>query len=483
MPTLSPLQLLIGDARETLKTLPDASVHCVVTSPPYWGLRDYGTATWEGGDPACDHRGRSQTSNASTLGEWKNGGGQRYKEEAGGMPFSGTCGKCGAQRIDAQIGLEKTPEEYVANMVSVFREVRRVLRSDGTLWLNLGDSFWTDSPVRSASAENFSKVWDPSQTASRGGNRRSAAKHGDIKNKDLVGIPWAVAFALRADGWYLRQWMPWVKRNAMPESVGDRPVTSCETFFLLTKSPNYFYDGEAVKMRVTESSIGRLEQDISGQTGSARANGGRKTNGNIKAVGDIASGRSRRNGDWFFDSDWQGMLTDDDGWPVAMVVNPQPYAEAHFATFPPRLVQPCILAGTSAMGCCPACGAPWERVIEEGEPDIEHQKACGGDENGAYDGQSTKDYAQGGAQDASATKARILAGMKKRTTTRWEATCKCGLDQGENVPCTVLDPFLGSGTTAKVAIEHGRLAIGCELNPEYGKLIEQRTSTTMGLGL
>lgn len=464
---MTPINILIGDCRETLKTLPDESVHCCVTSPPYWGLRDYGTGKWEGGDPACDHRGRSQTS---TLNEWKNGGGQKYKEETGGMPFAGECGKCGAKRIDAQLGLEKTPEEYVANMVQVFREVRRVLRSDGSLWLNLGDSFATTGGAHNGREDNQRGV----------GAKRTHENGGGVKAKDLVGIPWMVAFALRADGWYLRQWMPWVKRNAMPESVQDRPSTSCETFFLMTKTADYFYDGEAVKVASPESSAARLAQNVAAQNGSGRANGGAKTNGNMKAVGD-ASGRSRRNGDWFFDSDWQGMQTDEDGWPVAMVVNPQPYSEAHFATFPPKLVQPCILAGSSAKGCCPACGAPWERIVDDGEPDLEHQRACGGDERGLYDGQSTKDYAAGGAQDASATKARILAGMKKRRTIDWSPGCKC--QREDVVPCTVLDPFGGSGTTGKVAIENGRHAILCELNPEYAPLIEQRTSTTMGLGI
>lgn len=277
--------------------------------------------------------------------------------------------------------------------------------------------------------------------------------------------------ALQADGWYLRQWMPWVKRNAMPESVQDRPSTSCETFFLLTKTSTYFYDAEAVKMEASKGSAGsRFDKGKTGTNGNGRVQQGER---------EESSGRSRRNGDWFLDSDWQGMQTDEEGWPVAMIVNPQPYADAHFATFPPKLVQPCILAGTSAKGCCPACGAPWERIMDAGEPDLDHQKACGSDENGAYDGQSTKDYLAGGAQDASATKARILAGMKKRRTIDWTPTCTCGRE--DTVPCLVLDPFLGSGTTAKVAIENGRHAIGNELNPEYGKLIEQRTNVTPGL--
>lgn len=212
----------------------------------YWGLRDYGTAQWEGGDEGCDHKGRSQTSDASTLSEWKNGGGQRYKEETGGMPFAHECGKCGAKRIDSQLGLEKTPEEYVAKMVEVFREVRRVLRKDGTLWLNLGDSYagsWGNSGRRPELDEDAGGQRDKNcEYLPRGGwdERRerpaSSYKLPGLKPKDLVGIPWRVAFALQADGWVLRSDVIWNKPNPMPESVTDRPTKSHEYLFLFSKA-------------------------------------------------------------------------------------------------------------------------------------------------------------------------------------------------------------------------------------------------------
>src|SRR5208282_5823974 len=177
-----------GDVREVLPNLPSESVHCVVTSPPYWGLRDYGTASWEGGEVRCDHRGRSQTSGASTLGEWKNGGGQRYKEETGGMPFVSTCGKCGARRIDSQLGLERTPEEYVANMVGVFREVRRILRSDGTCWINIGDSYANDTKWGGTTGGKHA-------TGLHGEPIGRAKRDTGLKPKDMVGMPWRLAFA------------------------------------------------------------------------------------------------------------------------------------------------------------------------------------------------------------------------------------------------------------------------------------------------
>ena len=248
-------KILEGDCIESLKTLDDEYVNCCVTSPPYWGLRDYGESD--------------------------------------------------------QLGLEETPEEYVANMVKVFSEVKRVLTKDGTLWLNLGDSY----------AGNCSRT--PSGRAGMGKEREGIySRLGDgLKSKDLVGIPWRVAFALQADGWYLRQDIIWHKPNPMPESVTDRCTKSHEYIFLLSKSPKYYYDHEAVKEKCSEATIERFKQDIESQTGSNRVPF--KNNGNIKAVGD-GELRNKR-------SVW--------------TVNTQPYSEAHFATYPTKLIRPCIKAG------------------------------------------------------------------------------------------------------------------------------------------
>jgi DNA modification methylase len=301
-----------GDCREVLRTLPDESVHCCVTSPPYWGLRDYG--------------------------------------------------------VTGQIGLEQTPDAFVAEMVAVFGEARRVLRSDGTLWLNLGDSYANDGKFGGKTGGKQAYLDDASLL--RNGREKRVT---GLKPKDLVGIPWMVAFALRADGWYLRQWHPWVKRNPLPESTKDRPTTAVETIFLLTKSQQYFYDYEAVKRRASPSTNARLAQDIENQIGSTRANGGRKTNGNMKAVrAKVAapgSGiknntsfeesvalrverRALRNTDLFFDSldDPYGAISLADGEIIAFDTVTEGCSEAHFATFPPKLIVPMIVAG------CPAGG-------------------------------------------------------------------------------------------------------------------------------
>jgi DNA modification methylase len=233
-----------GDCREVMAAMEPESVHCVVTSPPYWGLRDYGTATWVGGDEGCDHKetvarhdgGRSRVDGFN--------GSARADSDKGAMNFRDACGKCGAVRQDSQLGLEPTPEAFVANMVAVFREVRRVLRKDGTLWLNLGDSYATQGA-------GAAYGWTNGKTSERDKETMSAYKAGalppGLKPKDLVGIPWRVAFALQADGWYLRSDIIWAKPNPMPESVTDRPTKAHEYLFLLTKSPRYYYDADAVR--------------------------------------------------------------------------------------------------------------------------------------------------------------------------------------------------------------------------------------------
>jgi DNA modification methylase len=204
-------EIRTGDCLDLLRSMPAESVHCCVTSPPYWGLRDYGTARWEGGDAECEHV-RLKRGDHSTI----DGGNYQSREI-----YREACGKCGAVCVDGQLGLERTPEEYIAKMVEVFRELRRVLRNDGTLWLNIGDCY-------------------------QGGNRGT---FGDLKPKDLVGIPWMLAFALRADGWWLRQDIIWSKPNPMPESVTDRCTKAHEYLFLLTKSARYYFNQEPSSSR------------------------------------------------------------------------------------------------------------------------------------------------------------------------------------------------------------------------------------------
>jgi DNA modification methylase len=436
----SDFTLYVGDVREVLRDLPAESVHCVVTSPPYWGLRDYGTGLWEGGNPDCDHAGMPLASDKSGLAGYTS---DTVKVRTFTMPQGQKCGKCGARRVDQQLGLEPTPDLYVEAMVEVFREVRRVLRRDGTCWLNLGDSYAanvTGNQPNQQKSDTTKSGIEARMPNAWSGSSQSPVKH-PFKQKDLVGIPWMVAFALRADGWYLRSDIIWAKPNPMPESVTDRPTKAHEYLFLLTRSPRYFYDADAIR-EPAEWAVwgGRNGQKYEDAPSKARISGV-STKAELEAKRE--GGRNRRS-----------------VWEIAT----EPYPDAHFATFPQALVEPCILAGTSERGCCPECGAPWLREVEYAyaasarKPDRQAYPSPVGDGS---------DGDQGAARSAT-----HIAGLSKQATTLgWSPSCDHGL---EPIPCTVLDCFSGSGTTALVARKHGRRSIGIELNPEYAELAALR---------
>lgn len=302
------VSILIGDCRERLRAMPAKSAQTCVTSPPYFGLRDYGHA--------------------------------------------------------GQIGLEPTPDAFVTAMVEVFREVHRVLRDDGTLWLNLGDSYSTDAKWGGSTGGKATAALHGA-----GGGGRGKTRSG-LPDKNLLGIPWRVAFALQADGWYLRQDIIWAKPNPMPESVQDRCTKAHEYVFLLSKGPRYYFDAAAIAEPLGAASVARLAQDVDAQSGSDRVPN--KTNGAMKAVGGRrAAGNKTHKGQTAYEEgeerfrtkaglvsfaererakveagDLVGTRNKRTVWTVAT----QPFKEAHFATYPPELIEPCILAG------CPAGG-------------------------------------------------------------------------------------------------------------------------------
>lgn len=465
-------RVLHGDCLQVLRTLPEASVHCVVTSPPYWSLRDYGVppTVW-GGDRTCAHDWVSAgtAEGYTSKKKWQHSENGRGEDQPDARALSRKDNPDGWNQIEQGkfcarcdawlgcLGLEPTPELYVAHIVGVFEQVRRVLRRDGTLWLNLGDCYAAgrggDTGGKST-LEGSKQHQEESKAAGqrigcRSSFRRDRAPRGDVahkaalglKPKDLVGIPWMVAFALRAAGWYLRSDIVWAKTNPMPESIRDRPTKSHEYVFLLAKCEEYFYDADAVREGVTGHSHtrGRGVHPKSQPRGRVKANVSFSA-----AITGLVSSRNRR-------SVW--------------TLPTSPFPGAHFATFPARLVEPCILAGTSAHGCCSVCGAPFRRIVEFGAPRLEQRIANGGNVDGAYHGHATKNYAAAGAQDPSAVKARILEGMRERRTVGWRPTCRHTLRDIE--PCVVLDPFHGSGTTGMVAERCGRDYIGIELNGEY----------------
>ena len=301
--SITPNQIILGSALEVLKTFTDNSIDCCVTSPPYWGLRDYG--------------------------------------------------------VDDQLGLEKTPEEFISKLTEIFNEVNRVLKPEGTLWLNLGDSY--------AAGANYGKSTHNIDFNKRSGNssgkrKQEANSHikprvKNLKPKDLVGIPWMAAFSLRSAGWYLRQDIIWSKPNPMPESVTDRCTKSHEYIFLMSKSKQYYYDHEAIKQPLAESSVSRLSQDIESQEGSERVPG--KTNGKMKAVRAHGIVRDRKldynskekilrphtsRGENTKESELEepdSKANKRSVWTIPTMG----YKEAHFATYPEKLITDCIKAG------------------------------------------------------------------------------------------------------------------------------------------
>lgn len=407
-----------GDCLAVLKTMAGESVHCVVTSPPYWGLRDYG--------------------------------------------------------VEGQLGLEKTPEEYIAKMVAVFREVKRVLRSDGTLWLNIGDSYAGSWGNYVAPGSTSAKAMDKRRKDRYGIFRPHAADSPGMKPKDLVGIPWLLAFALRADGWWLRSDIIWHKPNPMPESVSDRPTKAHEYLFLLTKSSHYYYDAEAIKEIALDPEddarrLSQVQADHKSFPDHGTHNGLRGKGGKNAFRGQghnrfADNGRANRNGRDLKEVGVGLFRNKRSVWSVAT----SPFPEAHFATFPPKLIEPCILAGTSERGCCAQCGAPLERKTE---PSAEYAKHLG---KAVHNHEG--DLVRGMRFDKKTNSERVTKG--------WEATCDCqvaeiktGAPEAQKIfraPCIVLDPFSGAGTTGLVTRRLQRSYIGIELNPEYIAMSERR---------
>lgn len=382
-------QFLCGDSLTVLKTLPDESVQCCVTSPPYFALRDYG--------------------------------------------------------VPGQIGMEPTLADYLKTLVSVFREVRRVLRPDGTCWLNIGDSYAATNshPNRLQGNPTFNQS-RPSRASTDLPAKGIAP---GFKAKDLLMVPARLAIALQEDGWWLRSDIIWHKPTAMPESVTDRPTSAHEHIFLLAKSERYYYDADAIREPLQpktyttfgiphrsqgNDALGLVKSDNWGSTVQERRP-------RLASDGSVA-GANKRN-----------------VWTVAS----QPYPEAHFATFPPKLIEPCILAGSSVRAC-EQCGAPWQRATEKDGGTWQERKALGAPLR--YGKHGPKGYPGG------------KLGRSQTSTVGWCPGCDCADTIGSG-RCVVLDPFMGAGTTALVALQQGRDFLGIELNPDYIELAKRRIAT------
>lgn len=382
-------EVIVGDVIDGLRTLPADSVQCCVTSPPYWGLRDYG--------------------------------------------------------VDGQIGLEPTPEAFTAKMVEVFEQVRRVLRPDGTCWVNIGDTYCNFRVGQCGQSVHNKEVRDkPTE------RRRGVV---GLKEKDLIGIPWRLAFALQDAGWWLRSEIIWHKLSPMPESVTDRPTKSHEQIFLLTKSESYFFDQEAVK----EPATGNAHHRGNGVNPKAKTPG---KNSRIHVARTGAAPQSRQNESF---SAAVAGLVESRNIRTVWTMSSESFKGAHFATFPSEIPRRAISAGTSEKGACPKCGAPWERVIERDR--VATRPGHNSKINRASDDPDSPYERHSGMIVGNRDPRRH---MTTTTTAGWESGCECG--SADTVPCVVLDPFSGSGTSGMVATEMGRRYVGCELNPEYAEM-------------
>lgn len=451
-------QLIVGDVRDALESLPDDSIHCVVTSPPYWGLRVYAglpSSVW-GGSPECQHKwqaivrkGQSGGSDPENSPKQALKGSENYQRTPD--LDQAVCLECAAWR--GTLGNEPTLEMYVRNITEIFDLIRRKLHPSGTVWLNLGDCYAgggrggnpADSPFQKQATNQGSQV------------QRSPIPTG-CKPKDLVGLPWLIAFALRGSSWWLRSDIIWAKPNPMPESITDRPTRSHEYIFLLAKTPRYFYDGEAIKEPYADSTIhqarsvyrGRARKNYSGANAQDPSESKRRILESVRQGG----GRNKRDVWW---------------------ITKQGFSGAHFATYPVKLVEPCVKAGSSEGGVCSRCLAPRVRVVERDPiPDeikkrFEEARQRSASATGRTDGHTNykPNWRRGGR------------------TVGWRWSCDCAttnIQEGEpsTIPATVLDPFSGSGTTGLVALSLGRSYIGVDADPTCAPMAQLRIQQAVG---
>lgn len=438
-PTKPRAQILCGDVMDVLDQLPSQSVHTIITSPPYYGLRDYGIPprVW-GGDAACPHDWTDGNRRFQVPG-----GTAKQRSNAGsGEGIVGqyaTCGACGAWR--GCLGLEPTLGAYLEHLTEVFRRAKRVLRDDGTLWLNLGDSY------AGGGRHDEPRIYK----AADGGHKPRRAKQQTLTGKDLLMVPARAAIALQDDGWVLRQDNIWAKGlsfcgaysgSVMPESTRDRTTWAHEHIFHMAKGTKYFYDIDAGKEPYADSTLQQLRRPYAGRGRKAYDRAGVQNPSDVKRrVLDGAStgnGRNLRN---------------------VWVIPKQPFKAAHFATFPEALVTPIIQLATSEKGCCTACGMPRVRhVLREAVPQgvrdaFEAARVVSAGHTGRSDG-----HTQGKPNYR-----REVLGVE------WKDGCECG---AETVPCTVLDIFAGSGRCGIAAIKLGRDFLGIDVNPEYVQMAQ-----------
>ena len=447
-----------ADALTYLQSLPDESVHLIVTSPPYFGLRDYGTAEWEGGDSACDHvqsKKPPTVNSSSTLGYPSDGGPRRIAEgntyhEAYTTQFSDVCGKCGARRIDQQIGLEATPAAYIARMVDVFREAKRVLRRDGNLFVNLDDSYV------GYTGKNYLKTRDRprDKTMHVPGGHDIGTPHtsNGIPNKSLMAVPERFLIAMIDDGWIARERIVWSKRNPMPESVIDRCTRSFEMVYHFTREPRYWSDMQAVAEPTSGETFKRARRAVSATHKMVNGAPGQTahTMNQPREYGAGTAVKPKRN--------LRNVWT----------ISTQGFKGAHFATFPDALVKRIILMACPETTCA-ACGAGYIHVFDK--PDMSERPVRSDDSKFAGDDAHLSN-GWGGYPKSAGQAYQDWRDENPDQDMGYVPSCKCG--HGKTSNGIVLDPFMGSGTTALMAKRLNRRYLGCDLNAEYVAMAQGR---------
>jgi DNA modification methylase len=469
-------RLYLGHVLDILRRMPSQSVQCTITSPPYYNLRDYQTGGWEGGSSECNHIERTATSVASSsmLGPKRHLGislpetNAAYKSQE--TQYKSVCGKCGARRIDQQIGSEDSPDCgqllevepglfrksncaerdwntgcFTCRMVVVFRELRRVLRNDGCFFLNLGDGFSSGGRDGGGNGDK--------QTTNKGSHLPPKKTEG-FADGNLIGTPWRVALALQEDGWVLRSNMIWIKRSAMPNSTDSRPGTATENFFMFTKSMDYYFDMDAIKPKGKGgwSSDGFLpdsDKDKRAELGNRMAATGASRANRTKDKIDAGVGRNFRNTDlWFQSIEAPHGVVGTGNEILALDIPSQPYQGGHFAVYAPTLITPLICAATSEYGCCSKCQTPYTRITNKTK--VYRERA--------------NDYVKRTGEEGTGNScANSVAGVSVETI-GWEPGCRCS---AEVIPCIVLDPFGGTCTTVATACTLGRRGIGIDLSEDY----------------
>jgi site-specific DNA-methyltransferase (adenine-specific) len=446
-------KIVLGDTHTELKNMPANSVDCCLTSPPYWALREYDTASWEGGDPGCDHvqQYSSMQSAKSTLGGRKSENTLDDKRREINTLYKDVCSKCGAKRVDRQLGLEPTFQEYISKLCDVFDEVKRVLKSTGTCWVNIGDTYMGNSSYSEKGRQGYGndkigminkKQWlDPKYPHAGRLRGREHVERCDIQNKCLCQIPHRFAIEMTNRGWILRNTVIWHKKNCMPSSVKDRFTTDFEYVFFFVKKERYWFETQyEPNLTMEDRPYGIVRDRLYDYDSKQKTLLGREgPEGSEEEAGVPPIGRNKR---------------------CVWSIPTKPYKDAHFAVFPPELCETPIKAGCPEF-LCKKCKKPRQKLYKTYNPSKDFME---------QDARTQASIGFGSRQSVKSLH-RNEGGVYASAEFVGYSDCGCGEGWESGI---VLDPFMGSGTTALTALKLNRRFVGIELSPKYKEMAEKR---------